>query len=68
MDKSDPVFQEFIGYWRLSEEMVTKASREEVVGWTDLKGQRSAPLDSTSSYFFALICLTHLSRIGATMS
>ena len=31
MDKNDPVVQEFIGYWRLSEEMVTKASKEEVV-------------------------------------
>ena len=31
MDKNDPVIQEFIGYWRLSEEMVTKASKEEVV-------------------------------------
>jgi hypothetical protein len=31
MDKNDPVIQEFIGYWRLSEEMATKASKEEVV-------------------------------------
>lgn len=31
MDKNDPVVQEFIGYWRLSEEMVTKASKDEVV-------------------------------------
>lgn len=31
IDKNDPVVQEFIGYWRLSEEMVTKASKEEIV-------------------------------------
>lgn len=31
MDKNDPVVQEFLGYWRVSEEMVTKASKEEVV-------------------------------------
>ena len=30
MDKNDPVVQEFIGYWRLSEEMVAKASKEEL--------------------------------------
>jgi hypothetical protein len=28
MDKEDPVFQEFIGYWRLSEEMIAKASKD----------------------------------------
>ena len=30
MDKTDPVFQEFIGYWRLSEEMISKASKEDL--------------------------------------
>jgi hypothetical protein len=30
MDKNDPVVQEFIGYWRLSEEMVTKATKEDL--------------------------------------
>ena len=31
MDKNDPVVQEFVGYWRLSEEMAAKASKEELV-------------------------------------
>ena len=30
MNKNDPVFQEFIGYWRLSEEMIAKASKDEL--------------------------------------
>ena len=30
MDKNDPVFQEFIGYWQLSEEMIAKASKEDL--------------------------------------
>ena len=30
MDKNDPVFQEFLGYWRLSEEMIAKASKEDL--------------------------------------
>ncbi len=30
MDKNDPVFQEFFGYWRLSEEMIAKASKEDL--------------------------------------
>jgi hypothetical protein len=30
MDKNDTVFQEFLGYWRLSEEMISKASKEEL--------------------------------------
>ncbi len=30
MDKEDPVFQEFIGYWQLSEEMIAKASKEDL--------------------------------------
>lgn len=30
MNKNDPVFQEFIGYWRLSEEMIAKASKEDL--------------------------------------
>ena len=30
MDKNDPVFQEFIGYWRLSEEMIAKASKDDL--------------------------------------
>jgi len=31
MDKNDPVVHEFVGYWRLSEEMAVKASKEELV-------------------------------------
>ena len=30
MDKDDPVFREFLGYWRLSEEMISKASKEDL--------------------------------------
>jgi len=30
MDKNDPVLQEFLGYWRLSEEMISKASKEDL--------------------------------------
>ena len=30
MDKNDTVFQEFLGYWRLSEEMISKASKEDL--------------------------------------
>jgi hypothetical protein len=30
MDKNNPVFQEFIGYWQLSEEMIAKASKEDL--------------------------------------
>ena len=30
MDKNDPVFQEFIGYWRLSEQMIAKASKDDL--------------------------------------
>lgn len=30
MDKNDPVFQEFIGYWQLSEEMIANASKDEL--------------------------------------
>ena len=30
MNKNDPMFQEFIGYWRLSEEMIAKASKEDL--------------------------------------
>ena len=30
MDKNDTVFQEFLGYWRLSEEMIAKASKEDL--------------------------------------
>ena len=31
MDKNNTVFREFLGYWRLSEEMIAKASKEELV-------------------------------------
>lgn len=30
MDKDSPVFQEFCGYWQLSEEMITKASKDDL--------------------------------------
>ena len=30
MDKDNPVFQEFCGYWQLSEEMIAKASKEDL--------------------------------------
>jgi hypothetical protein len=30
MDKDDPVFREFLGYWQLSEEMIFKASKEDL--------------------------------------
>lgn len=30
MDKNDPVFQEFCGYWQLSEEMIAKASKDDL--------------------------------------
>ena len=30
MDKNDPVFQEFLEYWQLSEEMIAKASKEDL--------------------------------------
>ena len=30
MNKNNPVFQEFVGYWRLSEEMIAKASKEDL--------------------------------------
>ena len=30
IDKNDPVFQEFIGYWQLSEEMIAKASKDDL--------------------------------------
>ena len=30
MDKNDTVFREFLGYWRLSEEMISKASKEDL--------------------------------------
>ena len=30
MGKSNPIFQEFSGYWRLSEEMIAKASKDDL--------------------------------------
>ncbi len=30
MDKNDPVFLEFCGYWQLSEEMIAKASKDDL--------------------------------------
>ena len=30
MDKNDPVFQEFLEYWQLSEEMIAKANKEDL--------------------------------------
>lgn len=30
MDKSNPMFQEFSGDWRLSEEMIAKASKDDL--------------------------------------
>jgi hypothetical protein len=30
MDNSNPIFQEFSGYWRLSEEMIAKGSRDDL--------------------------------------
>ena len=30
MDKDNPVFLEFCGYWQLSEEMIAKASKDEL--------------------------------------
>ncbi|WP_153145324.1 hypothetical protein [Dechloromonas sp. H13] len=30
MNKNDPIFQEFCGYWQLSEEMIAKASKEDL--------------------------------------
>ena len=30
MDKNNTIFQEFRGYWQLSEEMIAKASKEEL--------------------------------------
>jgi hypothetical protein len=33
MDKNDPLVREFVGYWRLSEEMATKASHSGFLGY-----------------------------------
>lgn len=30
MDKRNPVFEEFCGYWQLSEEMIAKASKDDL--------------------------------------
>ena len=30
MEKNSPVFQEFIGYWQLSEEMIAKATKDDL--------------------------------------
>jgi len=30
MDKNNPVVQEFLAYWRLSEEMIAKATKEDL--------------------------------------
>jgi len=30
MDKNNTIFQEFRGYWQLSEEMIAKASRDDI--------------------------------------
>jgi hypothetical protein len=50
MDKNDPVFQEFTGYWQLSEEMITKASKEDLAKSGEKLVKFRVPLDSVSDY------------------
>jgi hypothetical protein len=42
MDKSNPIFQEFSGYWRLSEEMIAKASKDELAESARILAMRAA--------------------------
>jgi hypothetical protein len=30
MDKNNPIFKEFVAYWRLSEEMIAQASKNDL--------------------------------------
>ena len=42
MNKNDPVFQEFVGYWRLSEEMIAKASKDDLAETARILAMQSA--------------------------
>ena len=44
MDKNDPVFMEFCGYWQLSEEMIVKASKDELAEVARILAMQSAHL------------------------
>lgn len=46
IDKNDPVFQEFIGYWQLSEEMIAKASKEDWVETAWILAMQAAHMTS----------------------
>lgn len=42
MDRDDPIFQEFCGYWQLSEEMIAKASKDELAEVARILAMQSA--------------------------
>lgn len=44
MDKNDPVFMEFCGYWQLSEEMIAKASKDDLAEVARILAMQSAHL------------------------
>ena len=44
MDKNDPVFMEYCGYWQLSEEMIAKASKDELAEVARILAMQSAHL------------------------
>lgn len=42
MEKSNPIFKEFVAYWRLSEEMIAKASKDDLAEVARILAMQSA--------------------------